>query len=477
MTQAGVGFEQGLAGRRFQMVGIGGSGMSALARLLLDSGATVSGSDQHWGPELDELRHLGATVSAGHDAAHLSDEIDMVIASAAVPLDNPERLAAAQLGIPILKYSQMVGALMAMKEGVAVAGTHGKSTTTSMLAHVLHCGNLDPSFLIGANCPQLGGRAKLGRGRDFVVEACEFDRSFLNLIPKRAAILNIEADHLDYYQDLDEITTAFGEFSALLPDGGLLVVNGHDVRSEWAAESSDARVDTFGVDITADWSAENLSVDCGRYSFELVHQKLPVGRVSLSVAGKHQVLNALAAMALAADCGMDHQSMVAAIESFQGVDRRMTVRGCPAGVTVIDDYAHHPTELDVTLEAVRANYQPRRLVAVFQPHQFSRTYRLLAEFGSSFDSADEVLVTDIFAARDDESTIQLVTAQDVAATISSQGVKARASGSLEETIELLCNELQDGDVVAVMGAGDVDRVAYELVKRLEYQGAGRRAVG
>jgi UDP-N-acetylmuramate--alanine ligase len=447
------------------MVGVGGCGMSALATLLLGRGARVSGSDMRPSAALARLVDAGASVTTQQRAEAVPAGVHLVVASAAVPPDHPELLEAHRRGVPTFKYAQLLGIVMAGYEGIAISGTHGKSTTTAWLTYVLRRCGLDPSFVVGATVAQLGGGSGAGSGPHFVAEACEYDRSFLNLRPRRAAILNIEEDHLDCYRDLAEIRDAFAAFAAQVPADGLVVLNAQDARCRSLAADIAAPVQTFGA-TEANWEARDLGLENGRYAFDVVHDGAVLGRVQPDLPGRHNVDNALAVIALAQACGVSWAQVQAPLVEFCGVHRRLELRGEVEGRSVLDDYAHHPTEIRATLQAARERFRPRRLWCVFQPHQHSRTRFLLQDFAQSFAQAEHVIVPDIYFVRDTQRDRELVCAEDLAREIRARGGDAVYISQFPAIVELLARETQRGDVILTMGAGNIWRVADELVQRL-----------
>ncbi len=453
-------------GRRIHLIGIGGSGMSGLAAMLLRRGAVVTGTDAKSSVELVRLSECGARIWTLQSADTFPPDAELVVVSAAIPADHPERVAAQRLGIPIVKYAEMLGRVMAVYDGIAVSGTHGKSTTTAWLTYVLKLAGLSPSFVVGAAVEQLGGGSGVGDGPHFIAEACEYDRSFLNLRPRRTAVLNIEEDHLDYYADLAAIRAAFAEFAALLPADGLLVVNRSDARCRSLAAESPARVVTFGNDADATWRASALSLEQGAYSFDVLHEGLSRGRVKLGLSGLHNVANALAVMALAHDCGAAWDAIRQGLNDFTGARRRLELKGVVSGVCIVDDYAHHPTEIQATLLAARERFQPKRVWCVFQPHQHSRTRFLLDDFARSFDRADHVILPDIYFVRDSQRDREAVSAADLADRIVQRGGDARYVPDFHTIVGMLAGSVRAGDVVLTMGAGNIDRVADELLRRL-----------
>jgi len=458
--------DEKFTGRRIHLIGIGGSGMRALAGMLLDAGAAVTGSDMSPSGAVDRLVAQGAHVHIGQKAENLPDGCELIVYSAAIHQQNPELLAARRRGLEVLKYSQMLGRLMAQKVGIAVAGTHGKSTTTAMVAWALRSAGADPSFIIGASVDQLGGPSGVGAGRHFVAEACEFDRSFLNLCPHYAAVLNIEEDHLDCYPDLPAIVEAFRAFVARVPPEGVLVANGEDRDVAEATRSPACEVQTFGLAEGCTWRGANLTLDRGRAAMDVQLGGADFGRLRLRLPGLHNAYNALAAASLLFHAGLEPKAIVHSLGRFAGARRRMTLKGRRRGITVVDDYAHHPTEIQVTLRAIRDYYQPRRLWCVFQPHQHSRTRFLLKDFARSFGSADEVIVPDIYFVRDSAREKDCIRAQDLVAQIRFHGGSAAYRETFGQIVRHLQGALREGDLVVTMGAGNIWEVADDLVRWL-----------
>jgi UDP-N-acetylmuramate--alanine ligase len=464
---------QPFAGRKIHFIGAGGCGMSGLAEFVLNEGADVSGSDMKTGAACDRLKDLGAKIYIGHQAENMPLGADTVVASAAIKPDNCELIEARRRNLPVRKYAQFLGDLMQLRSGIAIAGAHGKSTATAMVSYALRCAGLDPSFVIGAEVPQLGGGSHVGEGDHLVIEACEYDRSFLNYKPHAAAILNIEEDHLDYYKGgLPEIRTAFADFAANIVPGGRLVANGADIGVREIAERSHVPVETFGIGGDYDWRAENLEESQGRYTFD-VHEKgegLFIS-VRMALAGRHNVLNALATMALCHWAKADLNVVADALGNFHGASRRMEVLGQAGGVVVVDDYAHHPTEICATLKAARARFSPKRLWVVFQPHQHSRTRFFLNLFGLALAVADKVVVPDIYFVRDSEIERKAVQAQDLVGELQRLGTDALYINDFDSIRRYLVESLGPGDVLITMGAGDVWKLAAPLLAELD----GRKA--
>lgn len=451
------------AGRRVHFIGIGGCGMSGLARILLDAGAIVSGSEPKPNPVTFELSQRGVQISREQLGESLTPDIDLVVRTAAVPDTNREFLTARALKLPTIKYAQLLGEVMKERFGVAVSGTHGKSTTTAMVAYALSQCNADPSFVVGGTVPQLGGGSHSGTGDAFVVEACEYDRSFHNLHPTVALIMNIEEDHLDCYKDIDEIVASFHHFAQIVPPSGLILANGADTRVLQALAGLKPRIELVALREGFSWSTQVTGVEHGCYRGLIQYKGKPAATLRLSVAGEHNLFNATMAVAACAACGVAPEQAAEALSGFHGVDRRMTEVGQYNGASVVDDYGHHPTEIRATLAAVRGKYQPRRLWCIFQPHQHSRTRFLLEDFARSFEAADETIVPDIYFVRDSEQERQRVSAADLVQRIRQNGQNAQHIPDFDAIAEHLRREVQPGDLVLTMGAGNVWEIGNKLV--------------
>lgn len=455
------------AARRVHLIGIGGCGMSGLAGVLLRCGAIVSGSDRIEGKSMRRLVELGARIAIGQAPINIPSDCDLVVYSAAINEDNPELLEARRRGIRRMKYAEMLGQVMRLRTGIAVAGTHGKSTTTALLSYILRQAKLDPTFVVGADVRQLGGGAGVGDGPHFVVEACEFDRSFLNLLPKYSAILNIEEDHLDCFPNLEAIIETFRAFASLVPPDGIIIANGEDRAVSAAVENARGTVETFGFGDHVTWQATDITHDKGCYAFNILRDGESFMRASMDrLPGRHQVANGTAAAALAYHAGVEKADIAAALSTFTGADRRLTHRGDVNGITLLDDYGHHPTEVQVTLRAVREHYPDRRLWLVFQPHQHSRTRFLLKDFALSFGQADHVLVPDIYFVRDSQAERDAICSGDLVDRVRANGGDALYLPTLEIIVEHVVERARPGDVVLTMGAGDVWKIADELIRRL-----------
>lgn len=442
---------------KIHWVGIGGSGMSGLARMVRQLGATCTGTDRGDSPAIAALRDEGFDISFDQTGTALPEQLTLLVASAAIPEDHRELQKARDRNVPITRYAAMLGRVMDQRTGVAVAGTHGKSTTTSLLSHILIQSELDPSLIVGANCAQIGGGSRLGQSDILVAEACEYARSFHHLKPHHAIILNIEADHLDMYAGLDEIVQAFATFArGIHPDGSLLIQHELPQRMDVIAGLT-CTVQTLGFAPQADWQ-----ISVHHKQATLQGRDTPEISWIMPMPGEHMAYNAAAAAVTAHRLGAQWSSITRAIESFTGLDRRMQRLGEIEGVTIIDDYGHHPTEIDTTLRALRSGYKPERLICVFQPHQHSRTRFLMEQFAASFGVADIVLVPEIYFVRDSEQERQQVRAADLVNRLRDRGVQAMHVDPIEAITDQLRLMTRPGDLVVTMGAGDVWRIGHEL---------------
>ncbi|MBP6178289.1 MAG: UDP-N-acetylmuramate--L-alanine ligase [Anaerolineales bacterium] len=455
-------------------IGIGGSGLSAIARLLNDSGYKVTGSDRALSSFASALQGEGVSIFIGHHPRNIAGA-DMVIRSSAIAEDNPEVEAAKHAGIPVYKRSDFLGSLMAEKTGIAVAGTHGKTTTTAMIAWTLTALKRDPSFIVGGTLNNLGINAHAGQGSPFVIEADEYDRMFLGLKPRIAIVTNLEHDHPDCYPTFEDMYSAFQEFVNLLPADGTLIVCAEDegaVSLLPHARRNGVNVISYGLQSemtinSPQWiQARNVKPnERGGFDFSALTNmgadSASVVSVSLQVPGEHNVRNALAVLAVIATLGLPLQEAADALAQFAGTGRRFEIRGEVKGVTVIDDYAHHPTEIRATLAGAKARYPNHRIWAVWQPHTYSRTRTLFYEFSRAFGDADEVLVTEIYASR--EAKQEFSSAEVVSAMPHSS---ARYSGSLEATTNYLLEHLRLGDILIILSAGDADQISTEVLKKL-----------
>lgn len=439
--------------------------MRSLAELLLDRGCCVTGSDAApTGHNADVLRARGVAIQAGHAAEQLPAGAQVVY-SPAVPESNPERRAARELGVPQHSYPELLGRLMAERTGIAIAGTHGKSTSTALLGWVLQQAGRGPSVVCGGELLNTGSGGWSGGGALFVAEACEYRGSFLNLAPRHAAVLDIEPDHFDCYADLHAAVQAYADFAARVPADGLLVCRAARPAVGAAIAGARARITTFGIETVADWVARNIVVRPGRIAFRIERNGRRWCDCALHIPGAHNVLNALAAAALAAECGVTPAQFRTALAGFRGVRRRCEYLGAWRGAELIDDYAHHPTAVSATLAAVRAEFPGRRLCCAFQPHQVSRTRTLLAEFASSLAAADEVLVLPVYTARESRQDAR-ATSEELAQRLQRAGICGRCIATLDRLVSTLETDARPGDAVVLVGAGDIDRVRDEFSRRI-----------
>jgi len=462
-----------VAGKRFHFIGAGGIGMSGLAQLLMKNKAIVTGSDQTLTDVIYELRKRGAEISIGHRARNLKLGTKAVVISAAIKDNNPELKLAKQQKYKIYKYAQMLGELMNCYEGIAISGTHGKSTTSGWLTYVLKEAGLEPNFIVGALVSQLGCSSSAADGEYFIAEACEYDRSFLNLKPKIACILNIEQDHLDYYKNEDEIVEAFCEFALGLRPQGVLIANGQDANvakiitdSRFCDNEKAVGCETFGFDENCNFHVRNIALsDDSLYTFDVYHNDTLLGATRISIPGEHNILNALAVTAMAVNIGLEPNLVLELLPGFTGIDRRLMLKGQVGGITVLDDYAHHPTEIRASLQAIRQRYRPERIWCVFQPHQYSRTRFLLDDFAESFKLADITIVPEIYFVRDSLSAKKEINAEILVERIRANGSEALFIKSFDAICDYLQSNLAYGDVVVSMGAGDIWKVADEYIQR------------
>ena len=455
-------------------IGIGGSGLSAIARLLLENGDKVTGSDREMSSFAVEVQKAGATVYVGHHPRNITGA-DYVVRSSAIPDNNPEVVAAEAANIPVYKRADFLGQLMAEKMGIAIAGTHGKTTTTAMLAWVLTKLDRDPSFIIGSTMSNLGVNAHAGTGNTFVIEADEYDRMFLGLKPRIGIVTNLEHDHPDCYPTFEDMFSAFESFVDLLPADGTLIVCADDSGStSLISHARQTGKAVIGYAIQGDMTimspnwiqARALKPNLlGGYRFQVLSNLSGANtsiNVDLQVPGEHNVRNALAVLAVVEQLGLSLLQAAEALTEFTGTGRRFEVRGKEQGVTVIDDYAHHPTEIEATLSAARTRYRESRIWAVWQPHTYSRTQTLFADFSRAFKDADEVIVSEVYASRE---TKQDFTSAEVVSAMPHKS--ARYIETLNEISDYLLKNLKSGDVLLVLSAGDANQICTDILKGLK----------
>ncbi|HEU4438962.1 MAG TPA: UDP-N-acetylmuramate--L-alanine ligase [Methylomirabilota bacterium] len=452
--------------QHIHFVGIGGVGMSGIAEVLLTLGYRVTGSDARRSETVERLERLGAKVFTGHQAAHV-EGAHVVVYSSAVARDNVEVAAARQRGIPVIGRAEMLAELMRLKYGIAIGGTHGKTTTTSMVAAVLGAGGFDPTVVVGGRVHGLGANARLGLGEFLVAEADESDGSFLTLTPTIAVVTTVDAEHLDHYADLDAIVAAFLAFVNKVPFYGAAVVCLDDPNIQrMIPRMADKRVITYGLEASADLTARRLAFAGMRSTFEVLHRGALLGPGALRVPGRHNVLNALAATAVGLDLEVPFDRIQHALAAFEGVQRRFQIRGEARGVLVVDDYGHHPAEIRATLAAAKAGFD-RRVITVFQPHRYSRTQLLRSDFLTAFYQSDVLIVMDIYAAG--EAPIPGVHSRDLADGIAAHGHREvlYMGSDRAAIVDYLCESTRTGDLVLTLGAGDVGQLGGELLEWLD----------
>ncbi len=443
-------------------MGIGGISMSSLAELLLSKGFTVSGSDAHSSELTDFLEKQGATVQIGQRSSNITDDIDLVVYTAAIHPDNAEYQAAVNKGLPMMSRAELLGQIMKFYQlPIAVSGTHGKTTTTSMLSEILLHADTDPTLSIGGILKSIGGNSRIGSDKYFLFEACEYTNSFLSFFPKISVILNIDADHLDFFKDLDDIRASFRKFAELLPADGALVISNDIPNLEEITHDLPCRIVTFGAASGSDYTASDITYD--EYAHPTFTCHKPDGssvRISLHVPGEHNVYNALSAVAVADLLQITSEDTLQALSHFGGTDRRFEYKGSIGDVTVIDDYAHHPTEIRATLNAAH-NYPHKEIWCVFQPHTFSRTKALMSEFADALSLADHVVLADIYAAREtDHLGISSATLRD---EILKLGADCHYLPTFDEIENFLLENCTPGDLLITMGAGDVHIIGENLL--------------
>jgi len=451
--------------KRYQhihLVGIGGIGMSGIAELLLNQGYTVTGSDLRMNANCKRLQGFGGRISIGHSQENISGA-DVVVISSAVGPDNAEVIAAREARIPVIPRAEMLAELMRLKYGVAVAGAHGKTTASTMIGAVLAAGNLDPTLIVGGRLEVLGSsNARLGGGEFLVAEADESDGSFLKLSPTIAVVTNIDAEHLDFYKDIDQIRQTFLDFMNKIPFYGLDVICLDDEHIQNLIPSLDKRYLTYGFSTQAHLQAIDLRAEAMGMAYRAVHGGQELGRLKLPVPGRHNVLNSLAAVGVGLELEIPFESIARGLAEMGRIERRFQVRGEKGGVMVLDDYAHHPTEIVATLETLKASWPKRRLVAVFQPHRHSRTDALAERFATAFYGADQLYVLPIYSAGEPPGRI---TAEDLVEEIRRHGHQAAAYvAGREEALEALLAEVKDDDLLVTLGAGDVWKLGEDFIR-------------
>ena len=446
--------------RNIHFIGIGGSGMNGIAQVLLNLGFNVTGSDLRETQTVKNLKEMGAKITIGHKPENVIGA-DVVVYSSAVKEDNPEIKKARELGIPTIPRGEMLAELMRFKYGIAIAGSHGKTTTTSMVGYILGKTGFDPTVVIGGKLEAYGSNAKLGRGEFMVTESDESDGSFLRLTPTIVSINNIDLEHLGFYKDLDDIKNAFIEFANKVPFYGAVAVNIDDANLQSILDRIEKKVIKFGFSEKADVKAKNLELVNGTYRFEVEDY----GQIHLSIPGKHNVYNALAAISISLELGVPFCVIKESLENFKNASRRFEIKH-RNDLIVIDDYAHHPTELQATINAAKDMFPDKRLVAVFQPHRYSRLSSLFNEFVDSFEKPDVTVITELYSAG--EEPVPGIDGETLAQKVRNKYQKeVFYGGTISETEKLLKNIIKKGDVVLVMGAGNITSLSDSITKYLK----------
>ncbi|CAB1254758.1 UDP-N-acetylmuramate--L-alanine ligase [Clostridium sp. MT-14] len=442
--------------KKVHFIGIGGISMSGLAEILLENNFKVSGSDIKASPITDKLKSMGAQIYIGQIAENITQDIDLVVYTAAISEDNEELLKAKNLNIPLMSRAEFLGNIMkGHKYNVAVSGTHGKTTTTSMLSSITLKANLDPTILVGGNLDIINGNVRIGNSPYFITEACEYKESFLKFFPFIGIILNIDAEHLDYYKNIDNVQNAFVKFAKLIPQNGYLVCYNEDNRINKVISSVNCNIITYGIN-SGNITAHDIHFDKnGCAYFKVYKDNKAILSLHLAIPGRHNILNALASIAVSLILNISTENIKDALEDFKGTHRRFEIKSKKNGITVIDDYAHHPTEIKATLSAAQ-NYPHKRIICVFQPHTFSRTINLYREFTSAFDNVDELILADIYPAR--EKDTGKVSSAMLANDISKRGIKCSYIKDFNSIVNYLKNNLKEGDLFLTIGAGDVFKI-------------------
>lgn len=448
--------------QKIHFIGIGGISMSGLAQIMIANNFSVSGSDMASSKSTKHLQDLGVTVFCGHSAANISKDIDLVVYTAAISQDNPELMAVYDNKIPCLSRAEFLGQLMKnYNYPVCISGTHGKTTTTSMLSNVLLSAQVDPTITVGGILDSIQGNIRIGHSEYFVTEACEYCDSFLNFNPKIGVILNMEEDHMDYFKDINHIRQSFYKFAQKIPSDGILIINSAIDNVDSFIQGLDCKIESFGLDQDDTWHASNITYDENAFpSFDVNYKGRFLGRVSLSVPGEHNIYNALSVCASANYMDIPFNSWESGFKSYAGTNQRFEIKGDLKGITIIDDYAHHPTEVEVTLEVAKKR-KHNKIWCVFQPHTYTRMKIFLNDFANALSLADEVIVSNIYAAREkDPGDIH---SQDLVESIHNLGNNAIYIDNFEDITKHLLEHCVPGDIIITMGAGNINIVADELL--------------
>lgn len=451
--------------KNVHFVGIGGISMSGLAHILLNSGYTVTGSDINDSSIITKLKEKGARIFMSHDSKNV-EGAELIVYTTAVKQDNCEIVRAKELGIPIVDRAEFLGMIMKKYSyGIAIAGSHGKTTVTSMVSIIFKNADKDPTALIGGEIEAIGGNVRVGNSKYFITEACEYFENFLKFSPFVAAILNVERDHLDYYKDLDHIMSAFEKFARLVPKDGCLVVCSDNENAMKISAKLECKVLTYGIKNKADFYARNIRYDnLGHSTFEVMHRHKKLRTISMNVPGEHNVLNALASITIAYNAGIDMKIIKKSLCEFKGTHRRFDITGSRNSITVVDDYAHHPTEIKATLHAAK-QFPHQKIWCIFQPHTYTRTKTLFEEFSEAFYDADRVIITDIYAAR--EKDVGLVNPAELVESINKYSANAEYKTDFKSIANFIAHEAQPGDLIFTMGAGDVFKLGPMILDELK----------
>ena len=461
--------------RSVHFIGVGGAGVSGLARIALQAGARVSGSDLVSNPTMQTLAESGATVYTDHHRDHLPPDCQLVVASAAIRKTNPEYREAERRGIRVMKYAEALGEFTRGHTNLCIAGTHGKTTTTAMMAQMLVEGGKDPGYLVGGEPASLPAASAAGTGVHFVIESCEYDRSFLKLHPSVVVLNNIELDHMDVYGDISGVTRGFLEFARCLPKGGTLFYNADDPRCCEVARKAGCNTIGFGEGAGAVWRMHNLDASSGFAVADITCRNMQVGRMKLQVPGRVNAMNALGALAAANWAGIPVYRAIKSLQNFGGVKRRFEILGSVGGVPIVDDYAHHPTAVKQLLETARQTFINRRLVAVFQAHQYQRILNFFDDFADALKLADRVLVARTYAAR--EQGVQPGEPEErLAKTLRAAGTDTMSYSDFSSIVNDLSMKTTPSDVVLLIGAGDVNEVGFECLRRRDFISKRLRAI-
>ncbi len=451
--------------KKYYFIGIGGIGMSGLAKILFTEGNTVIGSDKVHGEETKALEELGIKVYFGQETANVDETIDVLVTTSAIKEDNPDLVRSKELDLKVITRPELLNEILSRGKGVAITGTHGKTTVSSMLSMAMIAAGVNPTVIVGAEIPGIGTNARKGSGVYSVAEVCEYQRAFLEIHPYGAVITNVDADHLDCYKDIDDIKAAFSQFARQIDTTGFLAYCYDDKNTREVASNYTGTLLSYGESQNAQYQIRHIEVSGVDSTFEIMNKDSLVGRFSLKVPGRHNILNAAGVVAVCDHLGLDMTKIADALASFTGADRRFQILGNTKEAIIIDDYGHHPTEIRATLAAARERYPMKKIIAVFQPHQHSRTKLLMNDFAESFGDANEVVLPEIYAVRDTAEDIANVSSSQIANIINEKHRdKAIYFHSFEEVVDFLKSKLNKETVVITIGAGPVNEVAKLLLK-------------